>query len=225
SRNGQPDTAAVTNASGEFSLLLEPGEYALKFSAQGFAEASLVVRSKPTAFEPLEIVLQLAGYSATVTITDMAGYDTLALSSATKTLTPLRDVPQSISVISQEVIRDQGMQSVADVVRYVPGITAIQGENNRDQVVIRGNSSSADFFLDGVRDDVQYYRDLYNLERVEALKGPNAMIFGRGGGGGVINRVTKQAEFAPFTELTFQGGSFGSKRLLADFDRAINERV
>ena len=79
--------------------------------------------------------------------------------------------------------------------RYVPGITAHQGENNRDQVIIRGNSSSADFFVDGVRDDVQYYRDLYNLDRVEALKGPNAMIFGRGGGGGVVNRVTKEADF------------------------------
>ena len=77
--------------------------------------------------------------------------------------------------------------------RYVPGIGVHQGENNRDQVIIRGNSSSADFFVDGVRDDVQYYRDLYNLDRVEALKGPNAMIFGRGGGGGVVNRVTKEA--------------------------------
>jgi len=225
SRNGQPDATAFTNASGEFSLLLEPGEYSLKFFAEGFAEAALMVRSKPTTFEPLEIVLQLAGYSASVTITDMAGYDTFAVSSATKTLTALRDVPQSISVVSREVIKDQGMQSIADVVRYVPGITAIQGENNRDQVVIRGNSSSADFFVNGVRDDVQYYRDLYNLDRVEALKGPNAMIFGRGGGGGVINRVTKQAGFASLGELTFQGGSFGNKRILGDFDRALSNRV
>src|SRR6185295_5101413 len=225
SRNGQPDAISFTNANGEFSFLLEPGEYSLRFFAEGFAEASLIVRSKPTTFEPLEIVLQLAGYSATVTITDMAGYDTFASSSATKTLTALRDVPQSISVISREVIKDQGMQSIADVVRYVPGITAIQGENNRDQVVIRGNSSSADFFVNGVRDDVQYYRDLYNLDRVEALKGPNAMIFGRGGGGGVINRVTKQAGFASLGELTFQGGSFGNKRILGDFDRALSNRV
>ncbi len=117
------------------------------------------------------------------------------------------------------------MQSIADVVRYVPGITAIQGENNRDQVVIRGNSSSADFFLDGTRDDVQYYRDLYNLERLEAIKGPNAMIFGRGGGGGVINRVSKQAGFAPLGELTMQGGSFGNKRIAGDFGRPLNQRV
>src|SRR5207302_2107554 len=124
-----------------------------------------------------------------------------ATSSATKTLTPLRDVPQSISVVTQELIRDQMMMSIGDVTRYIPGVTAQQGENTRDQVVIRGNSSSADFCLNGVRDDVQYYRDLYNLERLEALKGPNAMIFGRGGGGGVINRVTKEAGFTPLREI------------------------
>ncbi|MDT9702321.1 TonB-dependent receptor plug domain-containing protein, partial [Streptomyces sp. P17] len=96
--------------------------------------------------------------------------------------------------------------SMADVVRYVPGVSSHQGENNRDQLIIRGNSTSADFFVNGVRDDVQYYRDLYNLESVEALKGPNAMIFGRGGGGGVINRVTKEAGYTPLREVTIQGG-------------------
>ncbi|HKP45972.1 MAG TPA: TonB-dependent siderophore receptor, partial [Pyrinomonadaceae bacterium] len=160
-----------------------------------------------------------------VTVTDMAGYGTFAVSSATKTLTELRDVPQSIAVVSREAIDDQGMQNIGDVVRYVPGVTAIQGENNRDQVVIRGNSSSADFFVDGVRDDVQYYRDLYNLDRVEALKGPNAMIFGRGGGGGVINRVTKQAYFGSLGELTFQGGSFGNKRAVGDLNRSLTKRL
>ena len=87
----------------------------------------------------------------------------------------------------------------------MPGITAHQGENNRDQIIIRGNSSSADFFVNGVRDDVQYYRDLYNLDRVEALKGPNAMIFGRGGGGGVVNRVIKEAGFQPLRESDVAG--------------------
>jgi catecholate siderophore receptor len=224
-RKGTLGSSTLTNANGEFSLALEPGEYTLQISAEGFAESVVSVRSMPTSFELLEILMQLAGYNATVTVTDMAGVETSAVSSATKTLTPLRDVPQSVSVVSREVIKKQSMQSIADVVRYVPGVTAIQGENNRDQVVIRGNSSSADFFVDGVRDDVQYYRDLYNLDRVEALKGPNAMIFGRGGGGGVINRVTKQAGFASLGELTFQGGTFGNRRLTGDFDRPFNNKI
>ena len=117
------------------------------------------------------------------------------------------------------------MLSMTDVVRYMPGVTSIQGENNRDQLVIRGNSTSADFFLDGVRDDVQYYRDLYNLERVEALKGPNAMVFGRGGGGGVVNRVTKEAGFMMLHQFTLTGGSFGEKRVTTDLNQSLGSRV
>ena len=80
-------------------------------------------------------------------------------------------------------------------------------------------------FVDGVRDDVQYYRDLYNLDRVEALKGPNAMMFGRGGGGGVVNRVTKEAGFTPIHELTLLGGSYGNKRFTADFDQPLSDKA
>ena len=72
---------------------------------------------------------------------------------------------------------------------------------------------------------MQYYRDLYNLERVEALKGPDAMIFGRGGGGGVINRVTKEAGSAALREFTFTGGSFGNKRVTTDLSQPLNDRV
>src|SRR3546814_4982503 len=93
------------------------------------------------------------------------------------------------------------MQGIGDVVRYVPGIGIAQGEGNRDAPIFRGNSSTADFFVDGVRDDLQYFRDLYNIERVEALKGANGMIFGRGGSGGVINRVTKQRSEEYTSEL------------------------
>lgn len=75
--------------------------------------------------------------------------------------------------------------------------------------------------MNGIRDDVQYFRDLYNLERVEALKGPNAMIFGRGGGGGVINRVTKEAGMMPLREISLVGGSFGNKRISGDIDHAF----
>jgi len=161
----------------------------------------------------------------TVTVVESGTYRTDAIQSGTKTLTPLLDVPQSITIITQALMKDQMMMSLGDVVRYVPGVTTHQGENNRDQVVIRGNNSSADFFVNGVRDDVQYYRDLYNLERVEVLKGSNAMIFGRGGGGGVVNRVTKEAEFMPLREIDLQGGSFGNKRFSTDLNQSLNSRV
>jgi catecholate siderophore receptor len=173
----------VSDRNGEFSLSLEPGDYTLKIVADGFVEHSQALRLGTTTPVTREIVLEITPHLDAVTVSD-SGYQVAATSSGTKTLTPMRDIPQSITVVTQELIRDQMMMSIGDVVRYVPGITAHQGENNRDQVIIRGNSSSADFFVNGVRDDVQYYRDLYNLDRVEALKGPNAMIFGRGGMGG-----------------------------------------
>ena len=143
---------------------------------------------------------------------------------ATKTLTPLRDVPQSVTVITRTMISDQSMQSMADVVRYVPGIGMGQGEGNRDTPILRGNSTTADFFVDGIRDDVQYFRDLYNVERVEALKGPNAMIFGRGGAGGVINRAMRQADWNTAREVTLQTGSQDNRRMSVDFDQPISSR-
>ena len=222
-RAGSRSNAAVTDRNGDFAISLEPGVYQLRVLAEGFSESTESVNlNSGTSAQPLEIVLSVAASSAVVTITD--AYGVSAVNTATKTYTLLRDIPQSISVVTKEQIRDQSMSSVADVVAYVPGITSHQGENNRDQLVIRGNNTSADFFLNGVRDDVQYYRDLYNVERVEALKGPNSMMFGRGGGGGVINRVTKEAGFTSLREITLQGGSFGNKRFSGDIDQPLGDK-
>ncbi|HEX2092397.1 MAG TPA: TonB-dependent siderophore receptor [Longimicrobiaceae bacterium] len=165
----------------------------------------------PYSLTPLTVVGQRSrGYGASRTPT------------ATRTDTPLRDTPQSVSVVTREVIADQAMQGMADVVRYIPGISMGQGEGHRDAPTIRGNSSTADFFVDGVRDDAQYFRDLYNVERVEALKGPNAMVFGRGGGGGVLNRVTKEAQWVPTREIALAGGSFSHRRGTVDVGQGIS---
>ncbi|HEY2065911.1 MAG TPA: TonB-dependent siderophore receptor [Gemmatimonadaceae bacterium] len=137
---------------------------------------------------------------------------------ATRTDTPLIDVPQAATVLPRAVISDQAMQSMADVVRYLPGVTMGLGEGHRDQPTIRGNSSTADFFVDGVRDDAQYLRDLYNVERVEAIMGANALAFGRGGGGGVLNRVSKQAGWSPAGAVTVESGSFDHARETVDLN-------
>jgi catecholate siderophore receptor len=146
-------------------------------------------------------------------------------STATKTDTALRDVPQAVTVITNAMIRDQAMQGIADVVRYVPGVGIAQGEGNRDTPIFRGNSSTADLFIDGMRDDVQYFRDLYNIDHVEALKGPNAMIFGRGGSGGLINRVSKQADWTSPRALSLQAGSWAKRRLTADFGDSLSDAL
>jgi catecholate siderophore receptor len=155
--------------------------------------------------------------------TAATGYLAPRSSTATRTDTPLRDVPQSVTVTTQQAIRDLSMQNLAGVLRYIPGTGFAQGEGNRDNPVLRGQSTNASLFVDGLRDDVQYYRDLYNVDRVETLLGPNAMIFGRGGAGGIINRVTRQAEWAPVREVRVQAGSFGNYRGTFDVGQAITE--
>ena len=91
---------------------------------------------------------------------------------ALKTPTPILDVPQSLSIVSAEDIRARGFNSIGEVINYLPGVTTSQGEGHRDAVVFRGVRSTADFYIDGVRDDVQYFRPLYNLEQVEVLRAP-----------------------------------------------------
>src|SRR5262249_31041400 len=196
----------------------------LAIAADGFVAASENISIEPEGLHTQDIVLRVAGFTDKVQVTE-SGSRAVTITSGTKTPTPLRDVPQSVTVVDERLIKDQLMASVADVVRYVPGISAHQGENNRDQVIVRGNSSSADFYVNGVRDDVQYYRDLYNVERIEALKGPNGMVFGRGGGGGVINRVTKHAGFMRTGETILQAGSYGNRRFSADLNQPLTSAM
>ncbi len=132
------------------------------------------------------------------------------LVNALKTPTPILDVPQSLSIVTADQITRKGFTSIGDIVDYTPGVNTSQGEGHRDAVVFRGVRSTADFFIDGARDDVQYYRPLYNLEQVEILRGPNALLFGRGGTGGILNRVTKKGEIGQnFNQLQASGGEFG----------------
>ena len=145
--------------------------------------------------------------------------------SATKTNTPLVNIPQSVAVVTKDFIRDQSFQSVTDVTRYVPGVAIHQGEGNRDELVIRGVDSSANFFVNGFRDDVQYFRDLYNTQSLEILKGPSALIFGRGAGGGLVNRTLKEADGTRVYEATMQTGSYGDRRVSLDAGQAVNENV
>ena len=146
-------------------------------------------------------------------------------STATKTPTPLIDVPQAVSFITSDQLEDQSVRQLNDALRYVPGISMETGEGHRDEVFIRGQESTADFYIDGLRDDAQYYRSLYNIERVEVLKGANALIFGRGAGGGAINRVAKRAEFQSSIAGQASVDSFGAFALLADLNTPVSDTL
>ncbi len=146
--------------------------------------------------------------------------------SALRTPTPILDVPQSLSIVTSEEILRRGFTSVSDIIEYLPGVSMSQGEGHRDAVVFRGVRSTADFFIDGVRDDVQYYRPLYNLEQLEVLRGPNALLFGRGGTGGILNRVTKKANTGEnFSQLTGYADSFGAGGLQGDVNIGLSDTV
>ncbi|MEA3039126.1 MAG: catecholate siderophore receptor [Sphingomonadales bacterium] len=172
------------------------------------------------ATEPMAAAAEAEAEPIVVTGT-RDSYTVRETSSATRTPTDLRNVPQAVSIVTSEQIDDQALRSIGDVLRYVPGAVISQGEGHRDQIVLRGNSSTADFFVDGLRDDVQYYRGLYNLERVEILKGPNAMIFGRGGGGGIVNRVTKRPGARAFARAGLSADSEGARYADADLNRPL----
>lgn len=156
------------------------------------------------------------------TIVVRGAYFGQALAEGVKTPTLLLNVPQSVSVMDAQQLREQAHRSVADVMQYTPGVSIGQGEDHRDQLTIRGQNTTADFFLDGLRDDVQYFRPLYNLERVEVLRGANALLFGRGGGGGVVNRVSKVPTAAEaFTTLSANFDSFGAEGLSLDVNQPL----
>ena len=145
---------------------------------------------------------------------------------ALKIPTPIINVPQSLSIITDEDVRKKGFKELGDIVKYTPGINTSLGEGHRDAVVFRGVRSTADFFQDGVRDDVQYYRPLYNVEQVEVLRGPNALLFGRGGTGGVINRVTKKPlNGEEFKTVDLGYDSFGASDIAVDVNTNLSDSV
>ncbi|MFN2099840.1 TonB-dependent receptor [Altererythrobacter sp. MF3-039] len=152
------------------------------------------------------------------------GYATNDGSTATKTPTPLIDVPQTVAFITEDQLEDQSIRQLGQALRYVPGISLETGEGHRDEIFIRGQETTADFYLDGLRDDAQYYRSLYNIERIEVLKGANALIFGRGGGGGAVNRVAKRAKLngdAPVFDASID--NFGAWALSGDVTTRVSD--
>jgi catecholate siderophore receptor len=160
-----------------------------------------------------------------VTVTGTAeadGYNAVKSSSATKTDAPLRDIPQTVNVVPQALLRDQGARSLQDALKNVPGIGMSTGDGQRDQVTIRGFSAIADQFIDGMRDDALYFRDLSNIEQLEVVKGPAAVLHGRGSSGGLINRVTKKPGI-DISEVTLQAGSWQQKRGEFDLGRNLND--
>ncbi len=188
------------------------------------ASVSATLGTQAVAQEAAQTIADTTDLGASTIVGQTVESDQIA--SSLKTGTSLDETPRSIAIYTEEQLELQGINSIADIVDYTPGVNTSQGEGHRDSVVFRGVRSTADFYIDGVRDDVQYFRSLYNLEQVEVLKGPSALFFGRGGAGGVINRVSKTADLGQnFT--TIKGGinTFGGTDLAIDSNYVLSDKV
>ena len=129
------------------------------------------------------------------------------VATATRTATPAKLVPQSIESVKASELTAFGQPTLSEALTGIPGVNA-SGDTRFDGVTIRGFSASNDFYLDGLRDDMQYTRDLGNIERVEVLKGPAAVLYGRGSTGGIVNRVSKVPQKGQASSVSAQVGSF-----------------
>jgi catecholate siderophore receptor len=135
---------------------------------------------------------------------------------------PIKDTPQSITVLPEQVLEERALFTLRDALRTVPGISLAAGEaggRQGDNLTLRGFPAGNDIFIDGVRDLGQYGRDTFNLESVEVLKGPSAVMFGRGSTGGVINQVSKAPKLTPFYEISGTVGSGPQGRATVDINQ------
>lgn len=211
---------AVADDSGAFHINLPAGHYRLSAVSAGFQQKEEAVDLAPGVQTHLLITLKIQGKVESVTVTAETGYAATVETTATRVPMPMLDVPQSVYTVTQQALRDRDAESLKDAVAAVPGVEPVLGEGRRDQFAIRGFSAGSDLYLDGVRDDAQYYRDLSNTDRVEVVEGPAAVLYGRGSSGGLINRVTKKPRMEGLQgELSFTGGSYGDKRVEGDLEQ------
>ena len=201
-----------------FGVVYSPGVSGL-FTAEQALRQLLAGTSVGFRFTDADAVtLDLAGTTEFVEVTRPRS------SASPKLAGPLRDVPQTVNVITAAVMEQQGATTLREVLRNVPGITFQAGEGGvpaGDQLTIRGFSARTDIFVDGVRDFGGYTRDSFNLEQVEVVKGPSSGISGRGSTGGSINQVSKAPGLAKGYDLTFGGGNGDYLRTTLDVNQPI----
>jgi catecholate siderophore receptor len=208
-----------TDATGEFALeCFAEGEYVLEISKEGMTPVEKRINFAKNDLQVSDIRLETQGLAETVTVQISADFISSTSETATKLPTPLRDVPQSVEIVNRSLLDSQAVFSLKDALTNVTAVSVAQGEGRRDQFFIRGFSAQGDQFIDGVRDDAPYYRDLSNIEQLEVVKGPSAVLFGRGSSGGIINRTTKKPNvFERIGSLEANFGSYGFKRGMIDY--------
>jgi catecholate siderophore receptor len=167
---------------------------------------------------PAAVRVELESRATSIEVTER-----IAAVTSPKYTEPLRDTPQSVSVVSQQLMQDQGVTTLRDTLRNVAGISLAAGEGGAqgDNLTIRGFTARNDIFNDGMRDFGSYYRDPFNLEEVEVLKGPSSVVFGRGTTGGVLNQASKTPQTNRFLRGDIDFGTDRTRRVTADLNQAL----
>lgn len=211
--------AGTTKAHGEFIAPLDPGSYRLTVSQTGFETLTQQIEVSQPA--NLHFTLDLAAATASVDVRT-GGYRPSNATSASKIPLLLEETPQQEEVLTSELLRARAADSMKQAVEMLPSVGLQLGEGRRDNFFIRGFNAVGDMYIDGVRDDAQYYRDLSNTDRIEVLEGPAAVLYGRGSSGGLINRITKKPSMeGTLGELTYTAGGYGEQRGAGDLDTLL----
>lgn len=215
---GQVTGVSVSFAEDGMRTLPSPGVQGL-FTADRALQKLLAGSGVTYRFvSSTSVVLDLASVSNSVEVT--ANVDSLASSSA-KYQAPVLDTPQTISIVPQETMHEQGVTTLRDALRNVAGISLAAGEGSAqgDNLTVRGFTARNDLFIDGMRDFGSYYRDPFDTQEVEVLEGPSSVTFGRGSTGGVVNQASKTPGMLGFLSGGFDFGSDLTRRVTLDLDR------
>jgi catecholate siderophore receptor len=200
-------------------ICLAAGEGVGKAVAFSFALASNAFAAEPKKEEPITL--------PPVIVQDQNNPYVPPESSLSRIPVPLQDVPQSITVIPQRLMQERATSSFQEALRNVPGISFQAGEGGvqGNNLTLRGYNARNDIFLDGVRDQGSYFRDIFNIESIEVLKGPSSQYFGRGSTGGAINQVSKVPQVTPGYGGTFSLGNGIYLRGTADINQPITPTI
>ena len=137
----------------------------------------------------------------------------------------LRDIPQSITVVTEKLINDRNLDTLKDVLHNTAGVTFLAAEGGEEDIRLRGFSlaQTGDIFVDGMRDPAFYERDTFNSDRIEVLRGSASMLFGRGSTGGAVNQASKEARAITDNEISTTLGSYNYRRVTGDFNIQTGE--
>jgi len=207
----------VADGSGNFRIDLPAGAYRVSAVEAGYQQVEQSLELHAGAQTYLTLTLKIEKNVETVTVTASDGYATTVQTTGSRVPIRVLDLPQSTYTVTQQLLEDRGVDSLKDALAGLPGVQPTLGEGRRDSFDIRGFTAGTDQYIDGVRDDAQYFRDLSNTEQLDVIEGPAAVLYGRGSSGGLVNRVTKKPTMEGMDGYVgVTGGSYGERRLEAD---------